>query len=99
MSIFREFLEFRRWKREQRRWRETHKVPREHQCCALRADLRGNTNMWRVVAIVALSLSGCVSTKPFDQAFGAEQGRQIVKSEIAFFLSGQVSAEPTSQLR
>jgi hypothetical protein len=31
MSIFREFLEFRRWKREQRRWRETHKVPRQHQ--------------------------------------------------------------------
>ena len=56
-------------------------------------------NMWRVVAIVALSLSGCVSTKPFDQAFGAEQGRLIVKSEIAFFLSGQVSAEPASQLR
>jgi outer membrane lipoprotein SlyB len=55
--------------------------------------------MWRVVAILALSLSGCVSTKPFDQAFGAEQGRQIVKSEIAFFLSGQVSAEPASQLR
>jgi hypothetical protein len=55
--------------------------------------------MWRVVAIVALSLSGCVSTKPFDQAFGAEQGRLIVKSEIAFFLSGQVSAEPASQLR
>jgi hypothetical protein len=53
--------------------------------------------MWRVVAIVALSLSGCVSTKPLDQAFGAGQGRQIVKSEIAFFLSGQVSAEPASQ--
>jgi len=65
--------------------------------CAPRADMSGKTNMWRVVAILALSLSGCVSTKPFDQAFGAEQGRQIIKSEIAFFLSGQVSAEPASQ--
>ena len=53
--------------------------------------------MWRVVAILALSLSGCVSTKSLDQAFGAGQGRQIIKSEIAFFLSGQVSAEPASQ--
>jgi len=53
--------------------------------------------MWRVVAILALSLSGCVSTKPLDQAFGAGQGHQIVQSEIAFFLSGQVSAEPASQ--
>ena len=67
--------------------------------CALRADMSGKTNMWRVVAILALSLSGCVSSKPLDQAFGAEQGRQIIKSEIAFFLSGQVSAEPTSKLR
>jgi hypothetical protein len=47
--------------------------------------------MWRIVAILALSLSGCVSTKSLDQAFGAGQGRQIVKSEIAFLLSGQVS--------
>jgi len=86
MSIFREFLEFRRWKREQRRWRETHKVPREHQCCALRADLSGNTNMWRVVAIVALSLSGCVSTKLLDHSFGAGQGRRIIKIEIAYFM-------------
>jgi hypothetical protein len=62
--------------------------------CALRADLKGKTNMWRIVAILALSLSGCVSTKLLDQSFGAGQGRQIVKSEIAFFLSGQVSAEP-----
>jgi len=65
--------------------------------CALRADMNGKTNMWRVVAILALSLSGCVSTKSLDQAFGAGQGRQIIKSEIAFFLSGQVSAEPASQ--
>ena len=65
--------------------------------CALRADMNGKTNMWRVVAILALSLSGCVSSKPLDQAFGAEQGRQIIKSEIAFFLSGQVSAEPASR--
>ena len=77
----------------------THKYLVNTKLCALRADLRGKTNMWRVVAIVALSLSGCVSTKPFDQAFGAEQGRQIVKSEIAFFFSGQVSAEPAGQLR
>jgi len=71
--------------------------------CALRVDLSGKKqpqwkiNMWRVVAILALSLSGCVSTKSLDQAFGAQQGRQIIKSEIAFFLSGQVSAEPGSQ--
>ena len=53
--------------------------------------------MWRVVAILALSLSGCVSTKSLDQAFGAGQGRQIIKSEIAFLLSGQASAEPAKQ--
>ena len=64
---------------------------------AMRRSPRVKTNMWRVVAILALSLSGCVSTKPLDQAFGAEQGREIIKSEIAFFLSGQVSAEPASQ--
>jgi len=40
-----------------------------------------------------------VSTKPFDQAFGAEQGRQIVKSEIAFFLSGQGSVGPAMHER
>ena len=66
---------------------------------AMRRSPRVKTNMCGVVAILALGLSGCVSTKPFDQAFGAEQGRQIVKSEIAFFLSGQVSAEPASPLR
>jgi len=64
---------------------------------AVRQSPRVKTNMWRVVAILALSLSGCVSTKPLDQAFGAGQGRQIIKSEIAFLLSGQVSAEPASQ--
>jgi hypothetical protein len=64
---------------------------------AVKRSPRVKTNMWRVVAILALSLSGCVSTKPFDQATGAGQGRQIVKSEIAFFLSGQISAEPASQ--
>jgi hypothetical protein len=64
---------------------------------AMRRSPRVKTNMWRVVAILALSLSGCVSTKPLDQAFGAGQGRQIIKSEIAFFLSGQVGAEPASQ--
>ena len=53
--------------------------------------------MWRVVAILALSLSGCVSTKSLDQAFGAGQGRRIIKSEIAFLLSGQASAEPAKQ--
>jgi hypothetical protein len=46
-------------------------------------------NMWRVVAILALNLSGCVSTKSFDQSFGAGQGRRIIKTEIAFLLSGQ----------
>ena len=50
-------------------------------------------NMWRGVAILALSLSGCVSTKPLDQAFGTGQGRRIINSEIAFLLSGQVSAQ------
>ena len=54
-------------------------------------------NVWRVVAILALSLSGCVSTKSLDQSFGAGQGRRIIKSEIAFFLSGQASAEPASR--
>ena len=58
-------------------------------------DPRGLTthweiNMWRVVSILALSLSGCVSTKPLDQAFGAGQGRRIIKTEIAFLISGQV---------
>jgi hypothetical protein len=43
--------------------------------------------MWRVVAILALSLSGCVSTKPFDQAFGAGQGHRIVNAEIAYFMA------------
>ena len=38
-----------------------------------------------------------MSTKPLDQAFGAGQGRQIIKSEIAFLLSGQASAEPAKQ--
>jgi hypothetical protein len=52
--------------------------------------------MWRVVAILVLSLSGCVSTKLLDQSFGAGQGRRIIKSEIAFLLSGQASAEPAS---
>jgi len=51
------------------------------------------TTMWRVVAILALSLSGCVSTKSLDQSFGPGQGRRIINSEIAFVLSGQVSGE------
>ena len=54
-------------------------------------------NMWRVVAVLALSLSGCVSTKPLDQAFGAGQGRRIINSEIAFLISGRASAGPASR--
>jgi hypothetical protein len=65
--------------------------------CVPRPNISDKINMWRVVAILALSLSGCVSTEPLDQAFGAGQGHQIIKAEIAFFLSGQVSAEPASQ--
>ena len=65
--------------------------------CALRADMSGKTNMWRVVAILALSLSGCVSTKPLDQAFGAEQGRQIVQSEIAFFSPARLVRSPPAR--
>jgi hypothetical protein len=45
------------------------------------------TNMWRVVVILALTLSGCVSTKPLDQAFGAGQGRRIINAEIAYLLA------------
>jgi hypothetical protein len=54
--------------------------------CALRADLRGKTNMWRIVVILALSLSGCVSTKLLDQSFGGGQGGRIIKAEIAYFI-------------
>ena len=46
---------------------------------------------------LALSLSGCVSTKSLDQSFGAGQGRRIINSEIAFLLSGRASAEPASR--
>jgi outer membrane lipoprotein SlyB len=48
--------------------------------------------MWRVVAIVALSLSGCVSTKSFDQAFGAGQGRRIINVEVAYFMASPLVA-------
>ena len=54
-------------------------------------------NLWRVVAILALSLSGCVSTKPLDQAFGAGQGRRIINYEIAFLISGRASEKPASR--
>jgi hypothetical protein len=47
---------------------------------------------------LALSLSGCVSTKSLDQSFGAGQGRRIINSEIAFLISGRASAEPASRL-
>jgi hypothetical protein len=48
--------------------------------------------MWRVVAIVALSLSGCVSTKSLDQSFGTGQGRRIINVEIAYFMASPLVA-------
>ena len=48
--------------------------------------------MWQVVAILGLSLSGCVSTKSLDQSFGAGQGRRIIKVEIAYFMASPLAA-------
>ena len=57
--------------------------------------------MWRVVAILALSFSGCVSTKLLDQSFGAGQGRRIIKAEIAYFVASPAGREvrPEKSLR